>query len=87
MDSTRRTIVATGAAATAMAPIPRMFAQYSGQEEADRFFFQKGAVHIHREETGSGFPLLLIADGGFNSTTGGLISSSRVGVEEYPIII
>ena len=30
-------------------------------------FFEKGAVHIHYEEAGSGFPLLLIASGGLNS--------------------
>ena len=27
-------------------------------------FFEKGAVRIHYEEAGSGFPLLLIAGGG-----------------------
>jgi pimeloyl-ACP methyl ester carboxylesterase len=31
-------------------------------------FFDKGAVRIHFEETGSGFPLLLIPGGGLNST-------------------
>ena len=30
-------------------------------------FFEKGAVRIHYEEAGSGFPLLLIAGGGLNS--------------------
>jgi len=30
-------------------------------------FFEKGAVRIHYEEVGSGFPLLLIAGGGLNS--------------------
>jgi pimeloyl-ACP methyl ester carboxylesterase len=30
-------------------------------------FFEKGAVRIHYEETGSGYPLLLIAGGGLNS--------------------
>ena len=30
--------------------------------------YVKGAVHIHYEEAGSGFPLLLIAGGGLNST-------------------
>ena len=30
--------------------------------------YEKGAVHIHYEEAGSGFPLLLIAGGGLNST-------------------
>jgi hypothetical protein len=27
-------------------------------------FFEKGAVRIHYEEAGSGFPLLMIAGGG-----------------------
>ena len=31
-------------------------------------FFEKGAVRIHYEEAGSGFPLLLIPGGGLNST-------------------
>ena len=35
-------------------------------------FYEKGAVRIHYEETGSGFPLLLIAGGGLNSTIAGL---------------
>jgi pimeloyl-ACP methyl ester carboxylesterase len=35
-------------------------------------FYEKGAVHIHFEEAGSGFPLLLIAGGGLNSTISGL---------------
>ena len=30
-------------------------------------FFEKGAVRIHYEEAGAGFPLLLIAGGGLNS--------------------
>jgi pimeloyl-ACP methyl ester carboxylesterase len=30
-------------------------------------FYEKGAVRIHYEEAGSGFPLLLIAGGGLNS--------------------
>jgi pimeloyl-ACP methyl ester carboxylesterase len=35
-------------------------------------FYEKGAVRIHYEEAGSGFPLLLIAGGGLNSTIAGL---------------
>ena len=31
-------------------------------------FYEKGAVRIHFEEAGSGFPLLLIPGGGLNST-------------------
>jgi pimeloyl-ACP methyl ester carboxylesterase len=35
-------------------------------------FYQKGDVRIHYVEAGSGFPLLLIAGGGLNSTIAGL---------------
>ena len=35
-------------------------------------FYEKGLVRIHFEEAGSGFPLLLIAGGGLNSTISGL---------------
>src|SRR5215467_622710 len=38
-------------------------------------FFEKGAVRIHFEEAGSGFPLLLIAGGGLNSTIAGITGS------------
>ena len=34
-------------------------------------FYEKGPVRIHYEEAGSGFPLLLIAGGGLNSTIAG----------------
>ncbi|HTB39053.1 MAG TPA: alpha/beta hydrolase [Reyranella sp.] len=68
MDSIRRTILATGAAATAMAAAPRVFAQQTAQGGAAGAFYEKGAVRIHFEEAGSGFPLLLIPGGGLNST-------------------
>ena len=35
-------------------------------------FYEKGPVRIHYEGAGSGFPLLLIAGGGLNSTISGL---------------
>ena len=72
MDWIRRTILKTGAAATAMAAAPGAFAQQSGQGGVAERFFENGAVRIHFEETGSGFPLLLIAGGGLNSTISGL---------------
>ena len=40
-------------------------------------FFEKGAVRIHYQEAGSGFPLLLIAGGGLNSNISGITG-------EYP---
>ena len=64
----RRKILKTGAAATLMAGSPRAFTQQTGQGGTAMSFYQKGAVRIHYEETGSGFPLLLIPGGGLNST-------------------
>src|SRR6195256_412966 len=72
MDPIRRNILATGAAATAMAAAPRVLAQQIGQAGAAMSFYEKGPVRIHYEEAGSGFPLLLIAGGGLNSTISGL---------------
>lgn len=72
MDPIRRAILAAGAAVTAMAASLRAFTQQTGQGETAMSFFEKGAVRIHYEESGSGFPLLLIAGGGLNSTIAGL---------------
>jgi pimeloyl-ACP methyl ester carboxylesterase len=71
MGSTRRTILAAGAAAAATAAVPRVFAQQAGQEGTGKFY-EKGSVRIHYEEAGSGFPLLLLPGGGLNSTIAGL---------------
>src|SRR3989440_5207932 len=70
MDPIRRKILAAGAAA--MAASPRVFGQQTGQGGAAMSFYEKGPVRIHYEEAGSGFPLLLIAGGGLNSTISGL---------------
>jgi pimeloyl-ACP methyl ester carboxylesterase len=75
MDSIRRTILTTGAAATAMAAAPRLFAQHAEQGGTAMGTYEKGAVRIHFEEAGSGFPLLLIAGGGLNSTISGFAGS------------
>jgi pimeloyl-ACP methyl ester carboxylesterase len=83
MDSTRRTILATGAAATAMAAAPRVFAQDTGKAAADARFYEKGSVRIRYQEAGSGFPLLLIAGGGLNSRMAGLITSPFNPIEEF----
>ena len=40
-------------------------------------FFEKGAVRIHYEEAGSGFPLLVIPGGGLNATIAGLSDGSH----------
>jgi pimeloyl-ACP methyl ester carboxylesterase len=71
MDPIRRTILTTGAAATAMAAASRVFAQGGTAMSV----FEKGGVRIHFEEAGSGFPLLLIAGGGLNSTIAGFSGS------------
>ena len=72
MDKIRRTILTTGAATAA---VPRVFAQQTDQAGATMGDFEKGAVRIHFEEAGFGFPLLLIAGGGLNSTISGFTSS------------
>jgi pimeloyl-ACP methyl ester carboxylesterase len=82
MDSIRRKILKTGAAATAMAAADRVFAQQPGQGGAAGSFYVKGPVRIHYQETGSGFPLLLIAGGGLNSTISGL-SNPFNAIEEF----
>ena len=83
MDPTRRKILAAGAAATAMAAAPRVFAQQTGQGGAALSFYERGPVRIHYEEAGSGFPLLLIAGGALNSTMSRLISSPFNPIEEF----
>ncbi len=81
-DPIRRKILKTGAAATVMAAAPRVFAQQAGQGRADGSFYEKGPVRIHYEEFGSGFPLLLIAGGGLNSTIAGLTNPFNA-IEEF----
>ncbi len=67
MGSTRRTILAAGAAAAATAAVPGVFAQQPGERGTGKFY-ERGPVRIYYEEAGSGFPLLLIPGGGLNST-------------------
>src|ERR1700680_4504980 len=74
MDPIRRNILATGAAATAMAAAPRVFAQNAAQGPAAGKFFEKGSVRLHYEDSGSGYPLLCIAGGGLNSALSSLHS-------------
>src|SRR6266446_10683506 len=71
MDPIRRKILKTGVAATAMAAAPKVFAEQAGKGAA-MSFYEKGRVRIHYEEAGAGFPLLLIAGGGLNSTISAL---------------
>jgi pimeloyl-ACP methyl ester carboxylesterase len=84
MDKTRRKIIATGAAATAMAAAPGVFAAPAAQGDVPTSFYEKGPVRIHYEDTGgSGFPLLLIAGGGLNSTMAGLIRGPFNPIAEF----
>jgi len=69
MDPIRRKMLRAGAA---MAAAPRMFADQRGQGGSTMPVYEKGPVRIHYEDTGSGFPLMLIAGGGLNSTIAGL---------------
>jgi len=81
MDPIRRSILTTGAAATAMAAAPNVFAQQTAQGAAK--FYEKGGVRIRYEEAGSGIPLLMIAGGGLNSTIEGLKRGPFNPIEEF----
>ena len=74
IDSNRRTILTTGAAAAATAATSQAFAQapQSGVPQgapagAKVGFYEKGNVRIRYAEIGSGFPLLAAPGGGLNS--------------------
>jgi pimeloyl-ACP methyl ester carboxylesterase len=66
MGSTRRTILAAGAAVAATTAVPRVFAQQPSNKTGK--FYERGSVRIYYEEAGSGFPLMLLPGGGLNST-------------------
>jgi pimeloyl-ACP methyl ester carboxylesterase len=82
MDPTRRKLLETGAAATAMAAAQALFGKQAGKGAGAMSFYEKGPIRIHYEETGSGFPLLLIPGGGLNSVIAGLANPFNV-VEEF----
>jgi pimeloyl-ACP methyl ester carboxylesterase len=83
MDPIRRNILTTGAAATALAAAPGVFAQQAGQGAATMSFYERGPVRIRYQEVGSGFPLLIIAGGGLNSTIAGLARGPFNPIEEF----
>jgi pimeloyl-ACP methyl ester carboxylesterase len=74
IDSSRRTVLATGAAAAAASVVPQVFAQAQPAEPVTGLpagakvgFYEKGNVRIRYAEIGSGFPLLATPGGGLNS--------------------
>src|SRR5437762_115036 len=74
IDSSRRSILTTGAAAAATAATSRVFAQAQqpaapqGMPAGAKVgFYEKGNVRIRYAEIGSGFPLLATPGGGLNS--------------------
>jgi len=83
MDPIRRKILKTGAAVTAMAAAPGVFGQQTGKGGTAMSFYEKGPVRIHYEETGSGFPLLLISGGGLNSAIAGLRTGPFNAIDEF----
>ena len=74
IDSSRRSVLATGAAAAAATTAARAFAQAPPAAAPQGLpaglkvgFYEKGDVRIRYAETGSGFPLLATPGGGLNS--------------------
>src|SRR6202171_3030199 len=77
IDSSRRTILTTGAAAAATAATSRVLAQAQQPAALQALpagakvgFYEKGNVRIRYAEIGSGFPLLATPGGGLNSRIG-----------------
>jgi hypothetical protein len=74
IDSSRRTVLTTGAAAAATAAAPQVFAQapqtsapQGAPAGAKTGYYEKGNVRIRYTEIGTGFPLLAAPGGGLNS--------------------
>jgi pimeloyl-ACP methyl ester carboxylesterase len=78
IDSSRRNVLATGAAAAAASVVTQVFAQTPADAQpagpvpglpagAKIGFYEKGNVRIRYAEIGSGFPLLATPGGGLNS--------------------
>lgn len=73
IDSSRRNILATGAAVAAATTAPQVFTQAQAATPpgapagAKTGFYEKADVRIRYAEVGTGFPLLAIPGGGLNS--------------------
>ncbi len=84
MDPVRRKLLKTGAAAALMSAAPNLFSQQNSQSGSAGAFYENGAVRIHYEEAGSGFPLLLIPGGGLDSSIASLKSGRPFNpIEEF----
>jgi pimeloyl-ACP methyl ester carboxylesterase len=81
MDEIRRSMLKTGAAAATMAATPQVLAQQAGQGAVK--YYERGPVRIAYQETGTGFPLLLIAGGALNSQIAGLATSPFNPIAEF----
>jgi pimeloyl-ACP methyl ester carboxylesterase len=75
IDSSRRTVLATGAAAAVATTAPQVFAQAPQPAVPQGLpaglkvgFYEKGNVRIRYAEIGSGFPLLATPGGGLKSS-------------------
>src|SRR5881396_2218283 len=60
-----------------------LHARHCSEGEAAMSFYEKGPVRIHYEEAGSGFPLLIIAGGGLNSTLASLETHPFDPIKEF----
>jgi len=74
IDSSRRNVLASGAAIAAASAVPQVFAQAQtagavpGLPDGAKIgYYERGNVRIRYAEIGSGFPLLAIPGGGLNS--------------------
>src|ERR1700753_133134 len=74
IDSSRRNVLATGAAAAAASVVSQAFGQTPAAGSAPGLpagakigFYEKGNVRIRYAEIGTGFPLLATPGGGLNS--------------------
>lgn len=85
VDSARRALLATGAAATAIAATERAFGQAGqGGSDVEMSYYERGDVRIRYNDVGSGFPLLLIPGGGLNSSIGNFASGRPFNaIEEF----
>jgi pimeloyl-ACP methyl ester carboxylesterase len=90
IDSSRRTVLTSGAAAAAATTAPRVFAQAPQAAVQQGLpaglkvgFYEKGNVRIRYAEIGSGFPLLATPGGGLNSRMSNWPTAAINIVEEF----